>query len=624
MSEEVPQEYAQVIENLKKQLKEKDDELDEMEENLIKAVESIKTFHVQQKELYDAFEDMRGKYNQAKENLGHLLWEYIPREINRYRGFPVLETDSVSNEYELKSGGNMLDDFVVDKVLGEGRIAKVYKCQKKNDTTTTTTPTKEKVEEKETVSFAVKVLKKTRIISLEGLKQVNSEITTLRHLHHPNVVRLLDVHHTPSSIYLVMEYGGIDLFDKLVSGSSTFCFDESATSMTEEQSEYILKTQNIVQQIVSAIHFLHTKNICHRDLKPENILYLEESSSVRIIDFGLAQRLDQDPMLGQFCGSPGFFAPEIVTVGIYNGFHVDMWSIGCILMEFVIGHENFVQSWLSTYTVDIISSADDFAVKIKESLATVMQKAKAMLACMEEINNATAAKTTSSTQEVGDEGTSIPQANAMRVFQDAVNVMQSLLEVNPDTRATAADIIENFAYLQGMKIDHSVQSGSEMDEKAKSAEEQKHELHIVTTGSRATGEDQNISQSPLAPLRFSFRKDESLDTTAYANQERTDTNNDNDEEVVISSSTQPISNLLARRKNSKKNNEHPTSSLPEIQTSGDYGRSGKGSYPETPAIKDHARDIMKRGDQLAQTHASGRTLFSPKIKSPLVLKEEES
>ncbi|GLE07654.1 hypothetical protein PINS_up018257 [Pythium insidiosum] len=71
----------------------------------------------------------------------------------------------------------------------------------------------------------------------------------------------------------------------------------------------------------------------------ENILYAPEhplpSHRVKLVDFGLCTKAvtPQDAMLHDFCGSPGFFAPEILLNERYDGRRADMWSLGCILLE---------------------------------------------------------------------------------------------------------------------------------------------------------------------------------------------------------------------------------------------------------------------------------------------------
>jgi serine/threonine protein kinase len=79
------------------------------------------------------------------------------------------------------------------------------------------------------------------------------------------------------------------------------------------------------------LHAQH-QGICHRDLKPENILLNASAGAnrfdVKICDFGLCSQFTRGRKLSDFCGSPGFFAPEFITATSYDGMAVDIWSIG--------------------------------------------------------------------------------------------------------------------------------------------------------------------------------------------------------------------------------------------------------------------------------------------------------
>ncbi len=88
-----------------------------------------------------------------------------------------------------------------------------------------------------------------------------------------------------------------------------------------------------MSELVSGLNRMHRDRIMHRDLKPENIM-LKTAFSLEpvIVDFGLATHADQEKYLFYRCGTPGYVAPEIITLA-ENG-HVepecDMFSVGVI------------------------------------------------------------------------------------------------------------------------------------------------------------------------------------------------------------------------------------------------------------------------------------------------------
>lgn len=91
------------------------------------------------------------------------------------------------------------------------------------------------------------------------------------------------------------------------------------------------------RQILSAVGYCHSFNICHRDLKPENIL-LTKDGNIKIADFGMAALTQtQEHRLDTSCGSPHYAAPEIISGARYAGNRVDIWSMGVILYALLSG-----------------------------------------------------------------------------------------------------------------------------------------------------------------------------------------------------------------------------------------------------------------------------------------------
>lgn len=95
------------------------------------------------------------------------------------------------------------------------------------------------------------------------------------------------------------------------------------------------------RQLLSAVGYCHSYNICHRDLKPENIL-ITSLGDIKIADFGMAA-LHQGPdhKLRTSCGSPHYAAPELIGGHKYRGDKVDIWSMGVILYASLCGRLPF-------------------------------------------------------------------------------------------------------------------------------------------------------------------------------------------------------------------------------------------------------------------------------------------
>ncbi|KAI0506149.1 hypothetical protein F5B22DRAFT_474181 [Xylaria bambusicola] len=145
---------------------------------------------------------------------------------------------------------------------------------------------------------------------------IEREVAVLKLIDHPNIVKLHDIWENRAEIYLVLEY--MDCGDM-------FTYINACGPIPEfEMAAYFY-------QILSALEYVHSFNICHRDLKPENIL-MNSNGVVKIADFGMAA-IQQSPThaLKTSCGSPHYAAPELISRSRYQGSKVDIWSLGCLL-----------------------------------------------------------------------------------------------------------------------------------------------------------------------------------------------------------------------------------------------------------------------------------------------------
>ncbi|XP_062196991.1 CBL-interacting protein kinase 1 isoform X2 [Phragmites australis] len=176
--------------------------------------------------------------------------------------------------------------------------------------------------------FAVKILDRSKILSLHIDDQIRREIGTLKLLKHPNVVRLHEVAASKTKIYMVLEYvNGGELFDKI--------------AIKGKLSEH--EGRRLFQQLIDGVSYCHDKGVYHRDLKPENVL-VDRKGNIKISDFGLSalpQHLGNDGLLHTTCGSPNYIAPEVLQNRGYDGSLSDIWSCGVILYVMLVGYLPF-------------------------------------------------------------------------------------------------------------------------------------------------------------------------------------------------------------------------------------------------------------------------------------------
>jgi len=173
-------------------------------------------------------------------------------------------------------------------------------------------------------SVAVKIVDKSHV--KHKPEMLKNEVEILLKIHHPNVIKLLDLFDSTENLYLVMELvTGGELFDRIVE--------------REQYSESDAK--EVMRQLLDAIEYIHSKDIVHRDLKPENLLLEDKArdTKIKLTDFGLSKIFDSEYM-STACGTPGYVAPEILTATGY-GPAVDMWSAGVIMYILLCGYPPF-------------------------------------------------------------------------------------------------------------------------------------------------------------------------------------------------------------------------------------------------------------------------------------------
>jgi serine/threonine protein kinase len=163
--------------------------------------------------------------------------------------------------------------------------------------------------------------------------QILREINIMKMINHPNVIQLREVVSSEGKIDVVMEFGGETLREYYLRHN---------TAMRVKQ------LRHVVYQVLAGCHYLHGLNIIHRDLKPANILVLSEGANpvpqIKICDFGLAKKLlpfERCNNSYQIC-TLHYRPPELFTANTETySESVDVWSLGCLLYEFVIGQPLF-------------------------------------------------------------------------------------------------------------------------------------------------------------------------------------------------------------------------------------------------------------------------------------------
>ena len=176
-------------------------------------------------------------------------------------------------------------------------------------------------------SFACKELQKKSVSDYEGLMR---EVNLMIQLDHPNIIKLYEYYEDEKKIYLIMELcTGGELFDTIIQNT------ENGIQFTEKEAA------NIFKQMMSAINYCHKNGIVHRDLKPENLLLLNKNkdSPIKVIDFGMSKRFDNEKYMIEKVGTAYYISPEVLK-GKYDE-KCDIWSAGVILYIIICGYPCF-------------------------------------------------------------------------------------------------------------------------------------------------------------------------------------------------------------------------------------------------------------------------------------------
>ncbi|XP_013785867.1 twitchin-like, partial [Limulus polyphemus] len=230
---------------------------------------------------------IRGKSEGRVKNYDQFVFDmyekYIPQPVD-------IKTSSVYDFYDI------LEE------IGVGAFGVVHRCR----------------ERKTGNIFAAKFIPVSQPAEKAVIKK---EIDIMNQLHHPKLIKLHDAFEDDDEMVLIYEFmAGDELFEKV-----------TADDYKMSEAEVI----NYMRQICEGVKHMHEKNILHLDIKPENIMcQTRTGTDIKLVDFGLATKLDPNEIVKISTGTAEFAAPEIVDREPI-GFYTDMWAVG--VLAYVLG-----------------------------------------------------------------------------------------------------------------------------------------------------------------------------------------------------------------------------------------------------------------------------------------------
>ncbi|EEZ98528.1 Serine/threonine-protein kinase PLK4-like Protein [Tribolium castaneum] len=204
--------------------------------------------------------------------------------------------------------GERIEDYEVYNLLGKGGFASVYhaKCLKTG------------------LNVAIKMIDKKMMQAAGMVKRVEQEVSIHYRLKHPSILELYTFFEDANYVYLVLE----------------LCHNGELRQYIKTKALTESEVSSIMKQVVEGMKYLHTHNILHRDISLSNLL-LTKDMQVKIADFGLATQLSRpDEKHTTMCGTPNFISPEVLS-RTSHGLEADVWGLGCLLYNLLVGSPPF-------------------------------------------------------------------------------------------------------------------------------------------------------------------------------------------------------------------------------------------------------------------------------------------
>lgn len=213
-----------------------------------------------------------------------------------------------ASKSEKKDSSSETRAYAAERVIGNGSFGVVYQA---------------------TVSATGQTVAIKKVLQDRRFK--NRELQILSALDHPCVVQLKHCFHskgeTPDEVYLnlVMEYIPETIHQTIRNHTKA------------KKLVPVIFTKVYMFQIARSLAYIHSVGVCHRDIKPQNLLLNAQTHEAKLCDFGSAKMLVKgEPNVAYIC-SRYYRAPELVFEATEYTTAIDVWSLGCVLAELLLG-----------------------------------------------------------------------------------------------------------------------------------------------------------------------------------------------------------------------------------------------------------------------------------------------
>ncbi|MCH7717783.1 MAG: protein kinase [Gemmatimonadetes bacterium] len=229
--------------------------------------------------------------------------------------------------------------YRIERHLGEGGMANVYLAE----------------DVKHHRKVAVKVLR-PELAAVLGAERFLKEIEVTANLQHPHILPLFDSGEADGFLYYVMPFiDGETVRDKL----------------NREKQLGVEETVKIAESVAAALQYAHERGVVHRDIKPENILL--QSGHALVADFGIALAVSQAvgtrlTRSGLSLGTPDYMSPEQATADREMDGRSDIYSLGAMVYEMLVGDPPHIASTAQAVIAKIINDEPEPVTKYRHSV----------------------------------------------------------------------------------------------------------------------------------------------------------------------------------------------------------------------------------------------------------------
>ncbi len=220
-----------------------------------------------------------------------------------------------------------LGNFSISRELGQGGMATVFLAEdKKFDT-----------------FVAIKLLKKEFVANDNIRKRFVAEAKNMYRMSHPNIIKVTDLIDEGDTVAFVMEY---------IEGETLKEYIDRKGRLLDEE------VRSIFTQMLEAVGYVHEQNLVHRDIKPSNFM-VDKKGKVKLMDFGIAKNTDQNSSeytltgTGMQMGTPMYMSPEQIKSTKEVTAASDIYSLGVVLWQLVMGKRPYEGDTLSTFEIQL-------------------------------------------------------------------------------------------------------------------------------------------------------------------------------------------------------------------------------------------------------------------------------